>query len=161
MSYPCERIVCVICTLWLCGPSEPTVCSYQRWSYSVIKLHIIMAFHVWLWMAALPLTASIQWTCTLLPYHSCAGLNPRARSLSRWMDQVETAGWHHLALSRLPRYQAGVEPSLSQRPWRGCSVENRRWSLTAKRQLAGELLWVGHMHYRSMKESKCVFCSEF
>lgn len=67
-----------------------------------------------------------------------SGLNHRALSQNLWTDQVGTVGWHLLALSRLPRYQAGVEQSLSQKPWRGCSVENRRWSPTAKKQLAGE-----------------------
>ena len=72
-----------------------------------------------------------------------SGLNHRAPSLSRLMDQEGTVGWHLLALSRLPRYQAGAEQSLSQKPWRACSVENRRWSPTAKRQLAGECCYGG------------------
>lgn len=72
-----------------------------------------------------------------------SGLIRRAQSLSRWTDQAGTAGWHPLALSRLPHYQAGVEQSLSQTPWRGCSVESRRWSPTAKRQLPGECCYGG------------------
>jgi len=88
--------------------------------------------------------------CSLLPsslvfFHlliHVLGLNRRAQSLSRWTDQEGTAGWHRLALSLLPRYRAGVEQSPSQIPWRGCSVENRRWSPTAKRQLPGEC-WCG------------------
>lgn len=79
----------------------------------------------------LPTTIHVLvWTC-------------RAQSLSRWTDQVGTAGWHHLALILLPRYQAGLEQILSRKTWRGCSIENRRWSLTAKRQLPGECCYGG------------------
>lgn len=62
----------------------------------------------------------------------------RDRSLTRRTDQAGTAGWRPLASSLRPRYRAGVEQSRSRTPWRGCSVENRRWSPTAKRQLPGE-----------------------
>lgn len=84
-------------------------------------------------------------TILLYPYTkpSTCGLNDRALNLSLWMDQEGTVGWHLLALSHLPRYQAGVEQNLSQKPWRGCSVENKRWNPTAKRQLAGKCCYEG------------------
>uniref|UniRef100_A0A672G014 Spectrin beta chain n=1 Tax=Salarias fasciatus TaxID=181472 RepID=A0A672G014_SALFA len=61
-----------------------------------------------------------------------------APSPSLSTDRAETAAWRLLAWSRLPRCRAGAAPSPSRRPWRGCSVGSRRWSRTAKRQLAGE-----------------------
>lgn len=74
----------------------------------------------------------------LLPHcNSCSVSNCRAQNLSQWMGQVGTVGWHPLALSRLQRYRAEGERNRSQNLWKGYSVENRRWSLTVKRQLPG------------------------
>lgn len=98
-----------------------------------------MAFHVWLPSAASRLTRIHTAICfySFATIHTLPCLNHRALNPSRWTVQVGTAGWHLLAWRHLQRYQTGAEQNLSQKPWRGCCTENRRWSRTAKRQLPG------------------------
>lgn len=139
---------------------KPTLCCYHY------HTALIRQNSSWLFISG------CQWLlCSLLPSNNCIlpllknimyDLNDRAQNPSRWMDLGGTVGWHLLALSHLPRYQAGVEQNLSQKPWRGCSVENRRWNPTAKRQLAGECCYEGGstlvtIEFREARQSRLDF----